>query len=276
MKVWTLCSCVFAAAGLVNAAQAGVVTDSVQEDFADSTTDFTLSFVERAGQTTASGTSPNNGLPPGWTITGGEAVLYNNSNFYDNAAILVEYSPVPTLDTFSVSADFNVLNEGSFDGNYNYTGTFSGVVAYAPDAVDPELNLTTSGFYAYVAETATTGGSYRFILANNGVELDGSTTFDLTDGSPDYNVLLSGTSLGNGDVELTATLTDIGGQNTQTLSAVVASGDLPGGDEFGVRVNTGFNTIELGVDNIAVVIPEPGSLALAAAGLGLVLSRRRC
>ncbi len=53
--------------------------------------------------------------------------------------------------------------------------------------------------------------------------------------------------------------------------------DLPGGDDFGVRLQPRFNTLEASIDNLAidvVPVPEPATMAGLAA-LRLFMVRRR-
>ncbi|MEM6332863.1 MAG: PEP-CTERM sorting domain-containing protein [Planctomycetota bacterium] len=256
------------------AASASVVTGPVFETFDDPTTDFTLVFDDE--DNAASGTGPSTGVAPGWTIQNGQAVFYNNSNFFDVGTALVSYAPAPAAVTFNVSADFDVFQTSSFASGFNYTTADTGVLAYADANVTDSDTFGSTGIYAYVKEINTSGGTYEFRIAINGVVVSASAaTFDLTDGTPDFSIDLAGTPLVGGDLSVVATLTDENGANSQVLSTTVLAADLPGGDQFGVRLAPGFNGYEVGVDNVAVVVPEPASLALALGGIALMAARRR-
>jgi hypothetical protein len=253
-------------------AEAGTITTSVLETFDDTTTPFTLAFSDE--DTLASGTGPSTGVAPGFTIQNGEAVFYNNSNFFDVGTALVDFAgPVPAA--FAVSADVNIFQESSFASNFNYTTAETGVLALADANVSNSDTFPSTGVYAYVKETNTGGGSYEFRIAVGGNVVATGSTFDLTDGSPDFNVGLSGIFTTGGDLNVTAVLNDVGGQNTQTLNTTVLAADLPTGDRYGVRLSPGFNGYEVGIDNINVVIPEPASLALVGLGGLLLVPRRR-
>lgn len=258
---------------MLGSASASVVTGDVLETFDDAVTDFTFGFVD--GDNLSSGTSVSNGVSPGWTIQGGQAIFYNNSNFFDSGAALVSYSPAPSNVDFSVSADFDVFQESSFANEFNYTQANTGLVAYADASILTSEAVGDTGIYAYVDEFNTSGSGYQFVVANDGAVLATSSSFDLTDGSPDFNITVAGAFDGSGNLQITATLTDINGANNQVLTPLISAVDVPAGDQFGVRISPGFNGYEVGVDNIAVVVPEPASLALASVGLMAIGLRRR-
>ena len=254
-----------ALASAASAALAAPVTSPFVEAFDDADTPLDLSFEDF--QTQASGTGVN-GTDPGFTVSGGELVFYDNTDFGDVGAASVQPTGLDGAAAFSVSTEVDV-------DSIDFTTTRTGVYAYA---VNPTVfTQDFSGLYAYVQELDTTGGSYQFVLANGSTELATAGPFDLTDGSPDFDVSLAGNFLPDGGAALTATLTDAGGQNSRVLTATLGAGDLPTGDNFGIRANPGFNTFEATYDNFAVnitPIPEPASAA-AVGLLGLTALRRR-
>lgn len=256
------------------ASSASVVTGPVFEQFDDAVTDLTLVFDDE--DTPASGTGPSTGVAPGWTIQSGQAVFYNNSNFFDVGTALVSYAPAPAAVSFNVSADFDVFQTGSSASGFNFTQADTGVLAYADANVIDSGTFSSTGIYAYVKETTTSGGTYEFRIAVDGVVVAASpSTFDLTDGTPDFSIDLVGTPLPGGDLSVVATLTDENGTNSQMLLTTVLAADLPGGDQFGVRVSPGFNGYEVGIDNVLIIVPEPGAMALALVGLVAMTTRRR-
>ncbi|MEM7576921.1 MAG: PEP-CTERM sorting domain-containing protein [Planctomycetota bacterium] len=274
----TLNAPLWCASGIVtlmvsSSACASVVTGDVLETFDDAVTDVTFGFVDE--DTISSGTSPTKGVAPGWTIVDGQAVFYNNTNFFDSGVAVVSYSPAPSGIDFSVSSDFDVFQEDSFSSFFNYTQGNTGVVAYADASIITSEAVGDTGIYAYVDEFNTSGSGYQFVVANDGAVIATSSSFDLTDGSPDFTIDLAGSFDGSGNLQITASLTDINGANNQTLTPLIAAVDVPAGDQFGVRVSPGFNGYEVGVDNLSVVVPEPGSLTLGALGGLALLARRR-
>jgi hypothetical protein len=266
MKTLTL----FAATALpIAAASAAPVASPFLETFDDAMTEVAFNFIEDSGDM-ASGVG-SQGTAPGWTVQGGQAIFYDNSNFGDRGTANVEVG-VSSVDAaaFSMSADFEVFA-------INFTQSKLGVFAYAQGP--GSFNDDFVGLYAFVQENDTSGNNYDFNLL---VGVDGtttplgtSTTFDLTDGSPDFSIDLVGVADGLGNIDVTATFSPDGDAPIVLTNSISASSLL--GNQFGVRSNPGFNTLEVGVDNFAVtaVVPEPAS----AAALGLLglagLWRRR-
>ncbi len=105
--------------------------------------------------------------------------------------------------------------------------------------------------------------------------LQTSAEFDLTDGSPDFSIDLAAVADGLGGFNVTATLLQDGDLPVVLTDTIAATALI--GNQFGVRTNPGFNTLEVGVDNLAasVVVPEPTTAAVGMLGLGLLAARRR-
>ncbi|MEM7807148.1 MAG: PEP-CTERM sorting domain-containing protein [Planctomycetota bacterium] len=257
-------------AAVPTVASAATVSSPFLETFDDATTDVDFAFNDFS--TSASGTG-SQGTGPGWTIQGGQAIFYDNSNFGDvgTADVILSDAFAPERVSFSTSADFNVFA-------INFTNTELGVFAYAQGPTDFSENFV--GLYASIDQLGDggTGGDSEFKL---GFGADGSTStlltssvFDLTDGTPDFTITLSGVFLPGGDVDVTATLLQDG--DAPIVLNTLFDGSLLAGSRFGVRTNPGFNTLEVGVDNLAaaVVIPEPASAA-ALGLIGLIGLRRR-
>jgi hypothetical protein len=263
----TYCTAALTAAAVTAAASAGPVTSPFLETFDDATTDVDFAFNDFDTQATGTGSQ---GTSPGWTIQNGQAVFYDNSNFGDagSADVIINTGPLDAV-AFSSSADFDVFS-------IDFTTTKLGVFAFAQGPADFTENFV--GLYAYVQENDTSGGNYDFnlLLGANGNSsvLQTSTSFDLTDGSPDFNIDLVGVADGLGNFDVTATLSP-DGDAPIVLTETIAASDLAG-QIFGVRTNPGFNTLEVGVDNLAasVIVPEPASAA-ALGVVGLLGLRRR-
>ncbi len=271
MMIGSKCLKVIAATGaatLVASAQTSAANVGVPflEGFDDAATPVVLNFNDFGGQVNPLDTSPTNGVAPGWTVTGGEALFFDNTDFGDVATALVQTVVPPTAD-FSVSVDVDI-------DVIDFTNTKVGVVAMGIDPTN--FNEDFSGFQAQVENVSVSGDQYQLVLKNNQNTLATSAVFDLTDGTPNFNLTLAGVFQPDGSVVVTATFLDDGGENViAALSDTVAGVDIPGGNQFGVRTQIGFNAFEASFDNLAVnVVPEPASLALLGLG-GLVMLKRR-
>ncbi len=142
-----------ALAAMPVAASAAVVTSPFLETFDDATTDVTFGFNDFQTQATGTG---SNGTGPGWTVQGGQAIFYDNSNFGDVGVASVMIDEVATdAVSFSTSADFDVTS-------IDFTTSKLGVFSFAQGPLDFTENFV--GLYAYVQENDTSGGSYDFNL----------------------------------------------------------------------------------------------------------------
>ncbi|MEO0586973.1 MAG: PEP-CTERM sorting domain-containing protein [Planctomycetota bacterium] len=252
-------------------ASAGPITTPFVETFDGPTTPVTLGFNDFGDAVNPADVGAN-GTNPGVNLANGQAVIFDNTNFGDVATALVQPS-FPAATPFTVSADFDVADTSG--DNFDFTNSRIGVLA---NGIDPtNFNQTFSGLYAYVENINVSGDQYVFVLANDDTILGTSAAFDLTDGTPDFSIQLDGVFQPGGDLDLTATFTDAGGENAVApLLATVAGVDIPGGSNAGVRAAIGFNNFEVGVDTLTVaLIPEPGSLALLGVAGAAVLVRRR-
>ena len=249
-------------------AHAAPVDAPFTESFDDATTPVDLRFNDFNGNATNAG----DGTAPGFTIRDGGLVFFDNSDGGDVGAAVVQPNGTGDATSFSVSASVAVQSS-------DFTLTTNGVVAYAPGPQG--FGREFAGLQAFVQETDTTGNAYQFVLANGNTTLATSGGFDLTDGSPDFTVSLAGTFDADRNVALTATLVDAGGQNNQTLTGTVAAGAFPVGNDFGVRIQPGFNTYRVTFDDLTVTlnaatpIPEPASLGAVGVLAGLTVLRRR-
>lgn len=253
-------------AAVPTVASAATVTTPFLETFDDATTDVSFGYNDFGAASSGTGV---NGTGPGWTVTGGQAVFFNNTDFGDVGAADVVTDTAGVV-SFSTSADFDVTT-------INFTGTNLGVYAFGQSGLDFSENFV--GLYAFVDQNGASSSDYTFRLirgaGGTNTPLQQSASFDLTDGTPDFSIDLVGVADGLGNFDITATLTPDG--NTPiVLTDTVTAGDLLQGNRFGVRVNPTFNTVEVGIDNLAVnvVIPEPTS-AMALGALGLLGLRRR-
>ena len=229
-----------AAAGLAVTAAASAV-----ETFDDAETSLELEFNDFPDA--ATGTGPARGTPPGLTVRDGTLVFYDNSNFGDVAAASLVPDRLGDARSFRVAVNVAV---DQFDFTQGKVGVFA--LAQGPTGFDEGY----TGLYAYVQETDTSGDRYRFVLTLNndgvGKELAESGVFDLTDGTPDFSLEVVGSYADDGNLKVVAKLLQDGREAVAPLEADVAEADLPNGERFGVRINPGFNTLELAMDNLAI------------------------
>jgi hypothetical protein len=215
---------------------------AVEETFDDEDTPLTLSFNDF--DTQATGTGKAFGTAPGFTVEDGRLVFYDNSNYGDVG--VAQMVPDDIAGGFKVAADVAVKS-------LDFTQTKFGVFAFAQGPAS--YNQGFAGVYAYVQEVDTSGNRYRFVLSRNAddksVELASSGEFDLTDGSADFSIELVGT-MEDGAYQLVARIIEDGDDLVAPLKATMTEAERPKGDQFGIRVNPMFNTVEIGFDNVII------------------------
>jgi hypothetical protein len=216
-----------------------------------------LTFEEDAGPlsmklndfgTESSGTG-SYGTEPGFAVKDGRLAFYNNSDFGDVGAAWMVPEGAGPAKAFEVSADVEVRT-------FRYTQGKVGVFAYAQGPLDYSEDFV--GLYAFVHEVDATGNRYQFVLVRAAdkerVELAKSEEFDLTDGSPDFRIELTGEMESDGLIVVKARLVQGDEDTVEPLTADVPPADRPNGNQFGLRVNPAFNTIEVGFDNVTIEV----------------------
>jgi hypothetical protein len=215
-----------------------------------------------------------NGTAPGATVAGGKLVVYSRTDFEDVGVGTVQFSAgdIASAVGFIVSTTVNV-------STFEFNNARVGVTAFA---VNPALfGREFAGYQAYVREELvpdpdTRPGRYSVVILNGNTQVASSAFFNLTDGSPDFTITLAGVETVGG-VDLTASFTDLGGNNVIPAITTTVSGVFPSSNNFGVRAQSGFNTFEVAFDSLSVSltpIPEPAWLAAILTGAGMLLRRR--
>jgi hypothetical protein len=254
-----------AAFGLPASLLAGPVTVPYLETFdSPASSQMTLTFEDINNNASASGS----GVGPGFTVTGGELAFFNDSDFFDVAAANVVPSLPAAVASFAVSADFDI---DTIDFNNGLIGIYA--LAVNPTVFDRDF----SGIYAYVRQNGFVSGDYQLVIENNDDIIATSSIFDLTDGTPNFNLSLTGAFDAAGDLDVTAIFSDDGGENVIVpLLATVDQADQLVGGNFGIRVSPQANPTEFTVDNFALnAVPVPEPTSLAAVGLASLLGLRR-
>ena len=211
---------------------------------------------------------------------------------------LIALGTTAFLATAAVSASAAPVYTQTFpNGNVKVPG-FTKTGGYGSNHTDPNsfngtpvLVLEADNFL----ESSGQPGNTRYV-ADTSVTADASTTYTVTFDSSksntgvtafvgDFNYALfagdpgaSGTLIASG----TTGGTDEGPISFSGDTAGAVSGNLfltfsLGNRPAGTRTSNNYNQVEVDnivIDAVPVVIPEPGSLALAAAGLGLLAARR--
>ncbi len=228
---------IFAAALLVAAPVFGEV-----ESFDAEPADLQITFNDFGDQATEVGKTF--GTEPGLTLHEGTLAFYDNSRFGD---VGVAYRTLGNSgDGFRLAVDVDVEQ-------INYTQSKIGLFAHAqrPDNFEQKL----AGLFAYVQEIDTSGRRFRLVLTRGDgeavEELAASDEFDLTDGSPDFRLEMVGTPIDDG-LEIGVRLVQDGEPAFEPLVATVGRGDVPDGNQFGLRVNPAFNTLEVAFDNLLI------------------------
>lgn len=267
------------AASVMTAATAAPITGTTA--FADFATDgdsgpFTLTFTDRPGE-------PANGVASPWTVAGGVATYANDSRFNDVATALVQTGPSAGNIDFSLSVD---VSSNSLDFNVPRIG----LVALASNPSESTGNFNNAGIYAYVEANGNTNGNtstdsggnttggYDFNIASNGNILATSDLFDITFfNNADFTITMTGFFDSSGDLTVTAVLdSNQPNVNVNDLTLTTSiSGNLPSGDNYGLRINNTQGNVEIDIDNLSVAIPEPSSLALVGLGGLAMLGRTR-
>jgi hypothetical protein len=201
--------------------------------------------------TQATGTGKTWGTEPGFHAAEGMLVFYDNSNFGDVGVATFDAPDAKGKPYFNITADVTVKS-------IDFTKSKIGLFAFAQGP--GSYNQGFSGLFAYVQELDTSGNNYRFVLTTNAdeatEELAASGDFNLTDGSNDFSLQLTGTQNADGDYEVVARLIEGDDDRVRPLEVTVAAAELPQGEKFGIRVNPGFNTLELGFDNVVIQAGE--------------------
>ncbi|MEM7807149.1 MAG: hypothetical protein AAF561_03465 [Planctomycetota bacterium] len=215
----------------------------IVESFDDAETPLGFEFVDINEK--ASGSGKTFGTGPGLNIADGKLVFFDNTNFGDVGVARV------TLDGFG---QLGFEMEAAIDvAAINFTQSKLGLFALAQGPASYDQNFI--GLYAYVEELDTSGNSFRFVLGtgkdDSFEELDVTNEFDLTDGTPDFSIKLTAERDGD-DVTVMARLIENEQDIVAPLTAELAAGDLPPGNQFGIRFNPGFNTLEVAVDDLYI------------------------
>jgi hypothetical protein len=131
--------------------------------------------------------------------------------------------------------------------------------------------------------------SFVLELVNDGTAVATSAVFDLTDNgnanATAFNLNFTGLAQANGDYALSGILTPDPNDNPAGLGVISVGGTVLAADvrnaaNYGIfGFTAGSNDLDVDFDNfqagVGQLIPEPSSLALAAAGGTLLLARRR-
>ncbi|BAM03959.1 PEP-CTERM sorting domain-containing protein [Phycisphaera mikurensis] len=219
------------------------------------------------------GTSPNN-----------DAFIQNDFGAFGSDALLLRTTASPGGGANQTAVQVGGL--GAVIGT-QYTISFDYHMSFASGAGNARfLGFTLSGDTA----AATPGGDFAIVLRENGDQ----TTFEdgTATGAPNVPYSTSGGEVSTIQLlvdetlatpTVTVTLSDTFGTDTATLAPVAIDfeaadtgrfleirGSQSGGTTFGGSVG------DFRIDNLQVeIVPEPSTAALAAAGAGLMLLRRR-
>jgi hypothetical protein len=138
------------------------------------------------------------------------------------------------------------------------------------------LGSTNTGGTFYLADVQLGGNLRLYRIDPNDSLSESSHGFTFAADVP-WWLILEGTYAPGGDLTLKLTLTD-GDTQTKAIDATIASANVLDGQYFGLRNRTGGagSTLNVSFDELTIV-PEPASLSLLAAGVGLLLlfGRRR-
>jgi len=221
-----------------------------QEDINAAGSDFTATIVNTVG---------NNNTGDGQLNTLSSSLqMVNGVNEWSNLSATVATDlNVAAQSDFSMTSTVNLVDLG---GNFSRIGfTFFG-----------------DGGDSLSAVFLPNNNNIRFTsgLSNDlGTNFKGETLSGFTAGAT-YTLALTAAFLGNGDLEATFSVVEVGGDEISgSVSHTFDAADLPSGNEFGLigRIRTGA---EAEFDKLSI-IPEPATALLGALGLLALLRRRR-
>ncbi|BAM02179.1 PEP-CTERM sorting domain-containing protein [Phycisphaera mikurensis] len=167
------------------------------------------------------------------------------------------------VQQFTVSADVSTVAQ-------NFSRSFTGLLAGGANTINND------GYRVRVRQPGFSDTGYVLELRSGGAVIDTTPIAASPQGNP-FTLTLSGFLDAAGDLQLTGT------NGTETVSGTVsASGVFFGAGAYGIEGGGDFsnNRYEVQFDNLSVdvsnvPVPEPGSLLLASAGVGLLALRRR-
>ena len=181
--------------------------------------------------------------------------------------------PDHTSQDFSFRADFtinasNLENAEVARVGFRYQNTDSDLNGFPSGSGNTFFELGTGELKVVDNES----GSFNAAISTNTLTVD-------TTGSTVYELVVNGTYLSGGDLDISATLSD----GTTTLTAGQVLNAPAGGENLGftslMRGNeedmTTPVTLQADYDNFSVLIPEPATLALLGLGGAVMISGRR-
>lgn len=235
---------------------------------------------------------------------GTPAAMKRISSRFGTAALLAALCAAPTthaalidstVDTFSNDGTTGVVPaaysaSGTVQRNETTSAAFTSVQSLVnPGSDGDSLDAANDGYLLIVRDGSSTSGFTRDLGTIEAGDVGKTITIDfdiLKPGSSGVNsfymlqLVNPDTTLESAVAEVAVGFNDTGLFSTLTgssLSYTVEAGDVGKTAQFAGRAFVSSNPQrQLGIDAVSIsVIPEPGSLGLAACGLGLLLGRKR-